>query len=949
MATLPNIDEQFASEIGDHRRMLAVEFGSRQAELRPPDRSFLPCRLDLTESLSTPFRAVVHGLTPDLWCYPHDSVPGDRDVEPHPDRFLGLPTKITIRSEGRVRLMHGVVTRARHLGNWFSEPELAGFDAFELVVEAPLRLLDLRRASRVYQERTTRQILHELLEEHLFTNRAVGATLRATFPNERHDDYPARACRMQYQETDLDFIQRLLIDEGLNYVLEAEAGHSGFGNAWHVFGADHDFGKTHDAILNTAPGRGELELLNWHGHRQMVPAYTYAVSHDYKDNARYEGTGRGRENIGMGATGRGAFGSYESLSPRAVKKPSTGMDAPASHRQWAHDMEAEAYDGETIAPLTLAKPIRVLGLETARTPLRTSEEPNERDDDYIVTAQTIVATAPPRAEMRQRWASLVADVRSRAGVDLFPPEDDDTRPLRVRFTAHPRRSRIVPPHPRHARRPVPGAMTATVVGGEGAIVETDELGRIAVVFHWERKADVPQFAMHFPKFPRPPTRVRYVHPGAGQGVGMQYLPRVGDEVLILFIDNDPDRPIAVGSVHNGELGTPSFGGVSSLPKDAALTGMRTGEHKGGGANEMVFDDTTGEVGLRLGSTTAATDLSLGHITTPRNAGKATLRGAGAELRTDGAAALRAAQGMLLTTSATVAGTPHLQHDDLADLLARCEELTKALSAAVQRAGGKASTLAGQTQIGAAIGTWPRGAAQSQSTHEATSPVLAMHGREGVVIGTPASYVAYAGQHADIAADGNLHLASGDRAQLTAAQGATIHACNGGVDIVADQGPLVLRADHADALIDARDAIRLTSHDSEIVLSGRTIRLVAEDGSFLCLGNGIEIGTQGNYRIHADAPLYGPPKTSPRIVSGHAPAGTRQRVQMRYFDIDRASRPVAADHPYDATLPDGSLISGRTEANGMTQWMEAPTTDFAQVELGGDRPSDATPGEEEEAS
>src|SRR3954465_5104291 len=165
MGTIPNTNQYFASEFRNERRMLAAEFAGRQVELLPPQRSFLPCRLELTESLSTPFRAVVHGLTPDFWEYPHDQVPGDRDVEPHPDRFLGLPTKLTIRAEGRVRLLHGVVMSARHLGNWTSETEHAGYDAFELVVEAPLRLLDLRRASRVYQERPTRQILHELLEE----------------------------------------------------------------------------------------------------------------------------------------------------------------------------------------------------------------------------------------------------------------------------------------------------------------------------------------------------------------------------------------------------------------------------------------------------------------------------------------------------------------------------------------------------------------------------------------------------------------------------------------------------------------------------------------------------------------------------------------------------------------------------------------------------------------
>jgi type VI secretion system secreted protein VgrG len=886
MATITNIDKDFAAEIGDERRMLAVEFGGREAELRPPGRSFLPCRLELIESLSTPFRAIVHGLTPDLWRYPHDDVPGDRDVEPHPDRFLGLPTKITVRAEGRIRLIHGVVTCARHLGNWFSEAERAGYDAFELVVEAPLRLLDLRRASRVYQERTTLQILHELLDEHRFLNATVADTVRATFPNQRHDGYLVRACRTQYQESDLDFIQRLLIDEGLNYVLEAEAGYNGFGNAWHVFGADHDFGETHDAILNTAPGHGELELLNWHGHRQMVPAYTHAVSHDYKDNTHYEGTGRGRDNIGMGATARGAFGSYETLPPRAVKKPSTGMDAPASHRQWAHDMEAEVYDGETVVPLTLAKPIRVLGLETARTPLRTSEEANERDDDYIVTAQTILATAPLRPEMRQRWASLAADVRRRAGVELFQPDDDDTRPLRVMFKAHPRRSCIVPPHPRHARRPVPGAMTATVVGGEGAVVETDELGRIAVVFHWERAPDISVFAVNFPSFPVPPTRVRYVHPGAGQGVGMQYLPRVGDEVLILFIDNDPDRPIAVGSVHNGELGTPRFGGVSSLPKDAALTGLRTGEHQGGGANEMVFDDTTGEVGLRLGSTTAASELSLGQIATPRKAGEATLRGSGAELRTEGAAALRAVQGMLLTTYSASKGAAHLEHDDLSALLSRCRELLTSIEARIVRSPALPDNAEGREAISETLATWEDGAKDSR-------PCIAITAPEGIVSATEASLLYFAGTDMDLAAGGSIQLHMGKQASIAAADGIALHTVDSGITMHAERGPVVLSAHDSHTKVDAKTDVFVTAAEGKVQVHAPVIEFISGDGSYIRLGDGIELGSPKEVTIKA------------RKVHIKSEASLRVDEDTRESTEDSDAKVIYGSRPHEEPFKDGS--------------------------------------------
>ncbi|SKB88164.1 type VI secretion system Vgr family protein [Luteibacter sp. 22Crub2.1] len=854
-----DIDDYYTSHFQDAERMLSVAFDGGRDGVLPPSRCFLPFRLEFSERLSQPFRAVLYGITPAYWEFPYDKIPGDRDVEPHADRFLGLSAAIRVRAEGRVRAINGVVTAARHLGNWYSKADYTGHDIFELVIEAPLRLFDMRRASRIYQERSTRGILHELLAEHRFMNMAISEGMRAAFETrDRADRDLVRSCRMQFQESDLDFIHRLLVDEGLIYVLEAEHGRNGYSNAWHIFSPEHYFGDEIDATLDVTPDveEGELMLLGWQGRRKLVPPFTRTISHEYKDNDRYVGRGEGRVNYGHAQTSRGTFGNSESLPPRAVLRPVRGnhealsfddppltyMDAPAKHRQWAYEMEAEVYHGATTAPLTLAKVIRVLGLDGGRVPLRVEREgtrPDERRHDYIVTAQTIVTSVALRGPARGCWATLADQLREATGIEMFPDEGDSAlAPMHVTFEAQPFGKPLVAAHPNDIARPHPGPMTATVVGRKGSVVSTDALGRIAVKFHWQREPDSPVLAKNFHDYTDdPPVNVRYVHPGAGEGMGMQYLPRVGDEVLILFIDNDMDRPIAVGSVHNGKLGTPSFGGVSQLPLDAALTGLRTGEHKGGGANEMVFDDTTDEVGLRLGSTTAATDLSLGHIGTPRARGEARARGTGAELRTDGAAALRAARGILLSTHASTADAQHLEHSALSALLDDCRNLVSLTESNIRRRPELDDAAAGRDAIVQSVATW-----NSKDTAGSGSAVLAVSSPDGIVAATDASTLAVAGAHMDLVAAKRLQLHSGAQTTIAAQGGIALNAVKNGVAIEAVHGDVTLGAHDGQMSLIAHNDLSVRSVTGTLQIRAPVIELISGNGSYIRLGTHIELGS-----------------------------------------------------------------------------------------------------------
>jgi uncharacterized protein involved in type VI secretion and phage assembly/uncharacterized protein (DUF2345 family) len=230
-----------------------------------------------------------------------------------------------------------------------------------------------------------------------------------------------------------------------------------------------------------------------------------------------------------------------------------------------------------------------------------------------------------------------------------------------------------------------GTQSAIVVGADGSDSPSgadelycDRLGRVRIRFHWQDGADASCW-------------VRVAQRAAGGGMGSQFLPRIGQEVLVQFIENDIDRPVVVGALYNGrgEGGVvPTPGGRVSSESDAscfgaahdrrpsgqgnlaggnspvwhgasvdsdghrnaaAQWGVRSKEFGGDGYNQLVFDDTDAQGRVQLRCTYAATELNLGHLIHAADNYRGSFRGLGAELRTDQYGAVRAGAGLLVSS------------------------------------------------------------------------------------------------------------------------------------------------------------------------------------------------------------------------------------------------------------------------------------------------------------
>jgi type VI secretion system secreted protein VgrG len=128
---------------------------------------------------------------------------------------------------------------------------------------------------------------------------------------------------------------------------------------------------------------------------------------------------------------------------------------------------------------------------------------------------------------------------------------------------------------------VQGPQPALVVGKSGEEIWTDKYGRVKVQFYWDRLGKKDENSSCW---------VRVSHPWAGQGWGSVSIPRIGQEVIVEFLEGDPDRPIIMGRVYNAEQ-MPPYG----LPGSQVVSGLKTNSTKGGGGyNEMSMDDTKGK-------------------------------------------------------------------------------------------------------------------------------------------------------------------------------------------------------------------------------------------------------------------------------------------------------------------------------------------------------------------
>ncbi len=475
-----------------------------------------------------------------------------------------------------------------------------------------------------------------------------------------------------------------------------------------------------------------------------------------------------------------------------------------------------------------------------------------------------------------------------AGVQHQPPVKESS--YQQRFTALPLGVEVVPPQPHRAHaKPQGHPQLAVVVGwdaGSFGPVTTNRELQVRIQFPWQRGASpvsgglsgtaTPQGAPtgHATSAADASVWVRVAQPSAGADWGSSFLPRVGTEVLVDFVDGDIDRPVVVGMMHSPQDGQPWPGGEDSGANHAGvLSGLHTHSHAGAqdGINQWVLDDTQGQLRMRLASWGQASpwsELSLGHLISQGKEGGATHRGAwlgsGFYAHTDGWGVIRAKEGLLFSTStrkAVYGSAESTQMDakEAVQALELAQQLGKRLNDAAQGQGASLIHSVDKDpeqaleQLRQDIDPRERGKHPQHfklkpgSRDEGSDPVerfdrphIVMETPSAGILASPGPISHYSGLDESLVAQGDIHLASAHTIASVSGQTTSFYNHQGPIQLVTANADFSLAA-HTDELeILADDMIVTQSVTGDIHIAGKTrVEIISGDSRIVLDGANID--------------------------------------------------------------------------------------------------------------
>ena len=460
--------------------------------------------------------------------------------------MLGASIVVTLDRAGLHRELCGIV---ECVGDGVYEQ---GHTLADLTVVPALMTLAQRRTSRIFSDMSIPEILAEVLEA------GLGPYQRSVDTSCVSGDYPVQEYTVQYRESDLDFVHRMLEEHGIGYRFD------------HADGVE-------TLVLFDGP-EAYAELTSYANEAGTLPMILTGGSSGTREDVRaFQRQSQLRSTVARSTV-------FNWLAPDETIDFEDDESADLSNPNGAElGPEREDYDHEEPGTLSGYRS-EGLDLDAVARQVALRRKLHQRDALRFVGTTTAMQLRPgarfelldhPSADFNRKY--LVVAVEHSAGDRINPDHPDEAYtnrieclPIEVEWRPE-----------RKTRRPrMPSMQTARVVGPPGEEIYTDEHGRIKVQFHWDRRKHDDEGASCF---------IRVVQAWAGNGWGSTFLPRIGMEVAVTFIDGDPDRPVVTGCLYNGQ-NTPPY----ALPDDKTKSTIKTQSSPGGGGfNELRFEDAAG--------------------------------------------------------------------------------------------------------------------------------------------------------------------------------------------------------------------------------------------------------------------------------------------------------------------------------------------------------------------
>jgi len=789
-------------------------------------------------------------------------------AEADPDGMIGCEMTVTIELDGMgTGLLGGVGAGQREITGVISDIEQVGGAAENRLYRFTLRpwlwLATQTSDFKPFQRKTVIEIMDEVLADYPFS---VEKRLDVSV-------YPKLAWEVQHGETDARFIQRLTEEYGITYFFEHDGGH-------------------HRLVLVAEMGAyRQFPSEAYH----TLPIYPRGFKIDQEHLVRFDPAHRLR-------TGKVTLNDYDHRKPRA--NLITDNSQPRDTRFAGFDRYE--YPGDYID--------RDVGATRARIRMEERRARGRRARGVgalrgVVTGCTYQVSNHDNPALNREF--LV----TRATLDL---EDTGAEAgsgqqfhCRVDFEAHPTDEVFRPP--RTVGKPrVSGLQRAVVTGPKNQQVWCNDHGDVTVQFEWDRYGKYDENSSPW---------VRVVNGWSGDQYGAMHIPRIGQEVIVAFLNGDPDCPLIVGRVPN-QMNMPPW----ALPGQHALSGIRSKELFGGRHNHLLMDDTKDQIQAQLSSDHQTSQLNLGYLTgVPNNAGRKDKRGEGFDLRTDGHGTVRGARGLFLTSEGQVAAVGgHLSRDEFIRCMEAALEAARSLGDYSGQHEALPADTGPQADLAQSIREWDAGANNhKEAPGQGGQPLLGAYAPAGMALATPKVLTSYAGKHIDMVAKLNQQFTAGQQWLVNAGTGISLFAHSGAWKGIAHRGNLMLQAQQASIEANAQSDVVVTATDGTILLNAKRGITFMSGNAGIRIADGC-VDVYGPTRVHMHTAAFDVPGAQgidgvlPEFASGDA---------GRTFALVRGTdgKPIPGA-PFTVSKTDGSVVDG-IAADGQT-----PLSSAQQIEV-----------------
>ncbi|MBU3169087.1 type VI secretion system Vgr family protein [Acinetobacter baumannii] len=769
--------------------------------------------------------------------------------------FIGVQAAVDILTErGELTRVTGIITHAQQ-GQ--SDGSLT---LYKLTLEDPTALWKYRRNSRVFMNKSVVEIWEILFKEWQTKNPLFAASLSLDLSG-LTQIYDVRPFVMQHNESDWNFLTRLLRSENISWLIDE---------------AQHIVPSTDTPIqaqkLRLIDANSQYQPLD----RKTIRYHRSSAVEQYDSMTRLTAERSLQPNVMHIQRWQAeildqeeGIGSVQSKHQHSehYDNATLGLEQAWNYSPaWVGDLKGE--DGVTksgnqqverlnqnLNNYYEAQAKRFIAQTTVRDAyvgyyFELNEHPEidqheSTDRSFLIISKSFFNQNNLPKDLNDQINGLLAQ----SNWSIQNPENSDERQANQLILQR-RHIPTTPAYNPQIHSPVTHPQRAKVVGPEGEEIYVDEWGRIKVRFLFTRSDDHSHDGgAGTNNNDTDSAWIDVLTPWAGEGYGARFLPRIGEIVVIDFFNGDIDRPFVMGRIHEAQRQPTKFDNKGKLPDTKKLSGIRSKEVSGGGFGQLRFDDTPGQISTQLQSSHGASQLNLGKLSHPKDKAESEDRGEGFELRTDQWGALRAGQGLLVSThKQDNAKGDHLDAEVAKKQLEGSQTNSKALSDIAKNQ--KTDEIESIEQLKDFASQIQQQIAKFEKALLLLSSPdgIALSSSEDIHISADAQINQIAGDSINISTQKNVIAHAQNRLSLFAAQsGLKAVAAQGKVEIQAQSDALDVLANKGITISSTEDCIEISS-PKEIVITGASSQITLN-------GSGIFPKTGGKFQVNAGQHLF----------------------------------------------------------------------------------------------